>query len=182
MLSCLFHHKLWSFAFSRRDNSSGYGGNVSTFQQLQTVALMQPFRMRATQTLRSLWWPALKFYWFNGAKLQVMDLCFEREKRALFIGEIEQQRSAWMRKGEGEQGQPPPPWFHFILVSRHRRGRNWNRVRYDSTTLFPLPPTSGSKSPLCPSLGVLSIFQHKWGAGVNKGSHTCTEEVQKCTS
>lgn len=100
---------------------------------------------------------------------------FRTWKKALFIGEIVQRRSAWMRKGEGEHGQPPLPWFHFILVSRHRRGRNWNRVRYDSTTLFPLPPTSGSKSPLCPLLGVLSIFQHKWGAGVNKES----EEVEK---
>ncbi len=136
--------------------------------------------MRATQPLLSPWWPALKFYWFNGAKqLQVMDLCFEREKIALFIGEIEQHKSAWMRKGEGEQGQPPPPWFHLSLVSWHRRGRNWNRVRYDSTTLFPLPPTA--KNPLCPSLGVLSRFQHKWRAGVNKESHTCTEKAQKCT-
>lgn len=153
---------------------------VAMFQQQETVALIQPFRMRATQPLLSPWWPALKFYWFNGAKqLQVMDLSFEREKIALFIGEIEQQRSAWMGKGEGEQGQPLPPWFHFILVSRHRRGRNWNRVRYDSTMLFPLPPTA--KTPLCPSLGVLSRFQHKWGAGVNKESHTCTEKAQKCT-
>lgn len=57
---------------------------VAMFQQLQTVALMQPLRMRATQTLRSPWWPAHKFYWFNRAKLQVMDFCMEQGKKRSF--------------------------------------------------------------------------------------------------